>query len=47
MDLRTGSILSRASLAQLTPQLSAEKAMRLVCAFRLGVLSASRQAAAD
>ena len=37
--------LSRASLAQLTPHLSAEKAMRLVCSFRLGALCASRQAA--
>ena len=36
--------LSRASLAQLTPLLSPEKAMRLVCSFRLGALCASRQA---
>jgi DNA repair protein RadC len=39
--------LARASLAQLTPPLSAEKAMRLVCAFRLGALCASRQAATN
>jgi len=38
--------LSRASLAQLTPLLSPEKAMRLVCSFRLGVLCAAKQAAA-
>ena len=39
--------LSRASLAQLTPPLSPEKAMRLVCSFRLGALCASRQAATN
>src|SRR5262249_19208382 len=37
--------LSRASLAQLTPPLNQENAMRLVCSFRLGALCASRQAA--
>jgi DNA repair protein RadC len=39
--------LSRASLAQLTQHLGTEKAMRLLCSFRLGALSASRQAAAN
>jgi DNA repair protein RadC len=39
--------LSRASLAQLTPHLDTEKAMRLLCSFRLGALCASRQAATN
>ena len=47
LDFGSLTALSRASLAQLTPPLSAEKAMRLVSAFRLGALSASRQAAAN
>ena len=47
VDFGSLTALSRVCLAQLTPPLSAEKAMRLVCAFRLGALCASRQAAAD
>ena len=47
VDFGSLTALSRASLAQLTPPLSAEEAMRLLCAFRLGVLSTSRRAAAD
>ncbi len=45
--LNFGSLiaLSRASLTQLSPLLSPEKAMRLVCSFTLGTLCASRQAA--
>ena len=47
LDFGSLIALSRASLVQLTPPLRPEKAMRLVCAFRLGALSASRQAAAN
>jgi DNA repair protein RadC len=47
LDFGSLTALSRASLAQLSPLLSPEKAMRLVCSFRLGALCASTQAATD
>jgi DNA repair protein RadC len=47
LDFGSLTALSRAFLAQLTPPLSAEKAMGLVCAFRLVALCASKQAASN
>jgi DNA repair protein RadC len=47
LDFGSLTALSRASLAQLSPLLSPEKAMRLVCSFRLDALCASTQAATD